>query len=147
MNLIIGLFLFLGVTTSKAQEYVFLNPVDTTYTLEYWDSHYLVKIYDEWESMVKELTGYYERENYILDKEEELKEKTKVLDIQEQMNDLLITNTKLIITQLDTCEALYEEADNTINDLKKNLKSSNNNKSIWKTISITAILYILISLI
>lgn len=145
--MIVGLLLFLG---SKIQaQFVFYNPIDSTYVLEFWDMHFLVKVYDEYEPLVQEIQAFYEREEHIKQREEEILAQERVLALRNQEIELLRYNNEILANQLNESKKLNKEADKTINKLKLKVKVLLTVQPLYKVgtgVGIITLAYIIINL-
>lgn len=147
--MIIGLLLFL-ITNKGFTQYRYLNPIDTTYNLDFWEVHEMVKVYDDWEILLQEVNSFYEKEEYMIAQQKELNTKTTHIALLENSIDL--KDRKIMITDnlLEGCNNTLIESDKLIQDLSKEVKKLSRIQSFLEIAtgaSLTIVVSVLLRLI
>ena len=149
-SLIVVLLLFLRINSFAQTKFIYLNPIDTTYTLDFWETHKITKAYDEWELLIQEITSFYEREQFIENEKRELELKTGYIVLLENTIELNKRNIEIKNRLLEECNQTLEESEKLNTSLKKEVKRLSRIKSALEVttgIGLTAVAYFIISLI
>ena len=148
--MIIGLFIFLGTNLSSQETVVdtfkFLNPIDTTYTLEYWDMVQMEKYYGYAISYEREILEFYKKDSTYNETREKVILQDSIIEQKDQLiryidsrNRVLIGLYQECLSIKGDCDDLRNEHNKEINSLKKIIldketetKHQNNLKNGWK---------------